>query len=76
MPDLTPIIRPIAKILVGKPSLFPSQVTSIKAQAILGFTNLRDFGGFQDFLRLALVGPVQPSPVTPGFLELEPLGVP
>jgi hypothetical protein len=76
MLDLTPIIRFTAKILVGKPFLFPSQVTSITAHAILGFTNLRDFGGFQDFLWPALVGPAQPPPVTPGFLALEPLGVP
>ena len=53
-------------------SIMPkSQVTPIKAQVILGFTNLTDFGGSQDLLCTTLAGLAQPPPVRVGR-ELEP----
>jgi hypothetical protein len=71
MPGLTSITRPIVKILAGKPLLSPSQVTSIKAQLILGFTNITVFGGSQDLLCTTFAGLAQPTPVRVGR-ELEP----
>ena len=71
MPGPTPITRPIVKILAGKPLLSLSQVTSIKAQVILGFTNITDFGGSQDLLCTTFAGLAQPTPVRVGK-EFEP----
>ena len=56
MPGLTSITRPRVKILAGKPFLSPSQVTSIKAQLILGFTKITVFGASQDFLCTTFAG--------------------
>ena len=71
MPGLTSITRPRVKILAGKPFLSPSQVTSIKAQLILGFTKITVFGASQDFLCTTFAGLAQPTPVRVGK-EFEP----